>query len=112
MIRDLIHRHEADPEASDVLPVQELSAAAHVDDAVVVAAVLVVSGDEGARPRVQVAAIGELTAIADHKARISDVENNFVSLCVVRVLDKFKGHDVIALQPSEMTLDISEQVGG
>ncbi len=111
VVRDLIRRNEADAEASDVLATRKLSPAANIRDSVIVAAV-VVAGDEAARPRVQIAAVGELATIDDKKAPVGDVEDNGFCFGVVRVLNELQGHDVVALKSSEVAPDIAEEVCG
>jgi hypothetical protein len=101
VVRDLIRRDEADAEASDVLATRKLPPAADIRDSVVVAAV-VVAGDEAARPRVQITAVGELATVDDKKAPVGDVEDNRFCFGVIRVLDELKGHDVVALQPCQV----------
>ena len=62
----------------------------------VVAAVAVVF-DAAAWPRMQVTAVCELSAVENEKARVSDVEYNRLRFGIIRILDEFKGHDVVAL---------------
>ena len=66
MVRDLIRRDEADPEAPDVLATGELSPAADIRDSVVVAGIVDAS-NEAARPRVQVTTIRKLAAIDEKR---------------------------------------------
>lgn len=60
----------------------------------------------------QITAVGELATIDDKKALVSDVEDNGIRSGVIRILDKFEGHDVIALKASQVALDVSEQIRG
>ena len=99
MVRNLVGGYEANAKAPDVLASREFPAAANVRDAVVIAAVAVL-GDEAAGPRIQVATVGELTAVTHQQAAISDVEYDLLGLGVIRILDELKGHDVVALEAS------------
>ncbi|HCF1504394.1 TPA: hypothetical protein NIB30_004212 [Pseudomonas aeruginosa] len=110
MIRDLIGRDEADTKAANVLTTSELSTAADIRDSVVVTLV-VTFGKKGARP-VQAATVGELTAIEYNEPLVGDVKNHRLRFGVVRILNEFKGHDVIALKSRQVTSDVSKQVRG
>lgn len=55
-------------------------------------------------------AVGELATVDDKKAPVADVENNRLRFCVIRVLDELEGHDIVALESSQVTPDVSEKV--
>ena len=77
-----------------------------------IVAAVVVAGDKAARPRVQIAAVGELAAVEDKKAAVGDVDDNGLCLGVIRVLDELESHDVVALQPCQVATYVSKQVRG
>ena len=110
MVRHLIGGDEADAKATDILASRQLSAAADIRDAVVVALVVAL-GEKGAR-LVQVAAVGELAAVAHQQAAVRDVEDDFLGFRVIRILDELQRHHVVALQPGQVASDIAEEVGG
>ena len=111
MVRYLVGRQETDAETPDVLAPQQLSAAAHVGDAVVVAGVVRLR-PEAARTGVQIAAVGEHAAVAHHESVVGDVEDDLVRLRVVGVLDQLQGHHVVALEPGQVAADVAKEVRG
>lgn len=92
-------------------PRERLAAAANICDSVVVTTV-VVADDEATRPRVQITAVGERTAVDYKQATVSNVEDYRLSFGIIRILDEFKDHDVVALQPREVALDVAQQICG
>lgn len=99
------------PKRRMLSPRERLAAAANICDSVVVTTV-VVADDEATRPRVQITAVGERTAVDYKQATVSNVEDYRLSFGIIRILDEFKDHDVVALQPREVALDVAQQICG
>ncbi len=63
-----------------------------------VVAAVILALMEDARPSIQITAIGEISTIRYKETFFSNVKDDFFSLGIVRVLNEFKRHYVIALQ--------------
>jgi hypothetical protein len=57
-------------------------------------------------------ATGELASIGKNKPLIGDVKNHRLRLCVVRIMNKLQGHDVIARSPVRLLLMFPSRFAG